>query len=323
MKALVANEYGGPDRLVVAELSVPEPGPGQIQVRIAATTVNPTDLRVITGGFKEFVDLEFPYVPGNDFAGTVTEVGPDVTQFAVGDEVFGQGLPRQLAVGAGTERPSLSTGAMAEYAVFEADTPMLAKRPDSVPPEQAAALAIGGWTAIGMMRLAEVREGETVFLIGGLGGVGTVLIPLLAKANARVIATARTTADAEALRGLGVAETVGYDPAEYPSGVDLVFNLALYADALPPAARALRPGGRLVSIVFPEPTLEQLGRDDVELHFLWDPAGEKLPMDEVGQAAADGTLVATIQRRYPLEQAVDAVVAYGARGVRGNIVVTP
>lgn len=323
MKALVASEYGPPDKLSIAELPVPVPGPGQIQVRIAASTINPTDLRAIGGGFSEWVDLEFPYIPGNDFAGAVTAVGTGVTAFEIGDEVFGQGLPRQMAFGADPERPSVGTGAIAEYAVYEADTPLIAKRPAMVAPEQAAALAIGGWTAIGIMKNARVAEGETALVIGGLGGVGTALIPLLTKAGARVIATARTPEDETMLRELGAAETIGFDPAGYPADMDVVFNLALYLDGLPAAARALRSGGRLVSIVFPAPEAEALGREDVELIFFWDVGGAQVTMQEVADAAVAGELVVTIRQTYPIDDAVAAAIAYGKGGVRGNIVVTP
>lgn len=323
MKALVATEYGPPDKMSIAELPVPEAGPGQIQMRIAACTINPTDIRAIGGGFGEWVDLEFPYVPGNDFAGTVTAVGTGVTRFQVGDEVFGQGLPRQMAFGADSDRPSVGTGAIAEYAVYEADTPLIALRPDSVTPEQAAALAIGGWTAIGIMKKARIADGERTLVIGGLGGVGTALIPLLEKAGARVTATARTPDDEEKLRELGAAETIGFDPAGYPDNVDVVINLVLDSHGLPAAASALRSGGRLISIVFPPPEPEDLGRGDVELDFLFDTAGALVSMQEVADAAAAGTLVATIRHIYLIDDAVTAAVVYSKGGVRGNVVVTP
>ncbi|OLT06538.1 alcohol dehydrogenase [Pseudonocardia sp. CNS-004] len=322
MKALVAAGYGPPEQLAMAQVPVPTPGPGQIQVRIAATSINPTDMRVITGGFKDFVDIEFPYVPGNDFAGTVTAIGEGVERFEVGDEVFGQALPRQMAFASDAEHPSLSTGALAEYAVFEADTPLVATRPPSVPADEAAALAIAGWTALGLMKLAQVRPGETCLVVGGLGGVGTALIPLLVGKGARVIATARTAADVGLLQDLAVTDTVGYAEDDYPRDVDLVFNLALPAENLPALGRPLRPGGRLVSIIWPAPTPEQVGRDDVQLLFFLDMAGKQVAMREVADAAAAGELRARIGRKYSLDAAVDAAVAFHSGGIRGKVVVT-
>ncbi|GAB7050775.1 NADP-dependent oxidoreductase [Catenuloplanes indicus] len=323
MRALVATEYGEPERLTVADLPVPRPGPGQIQVRIAAATVNPPDLHVISGAFGDVLSLPFPYVPGTEFAGTVTEAGAGVTAYRVGDEVFGSALPRPFApILAHLPRPSLGTGALAEYTVCEADTPLIAHRPAGVPAEQAAALAIAGSTAQALLDVSELKPGETVLVIGATGSVGLTVLPLLAAAGVRIIATAAREAGATLLRRLGAHEIIGHDPAEYPAGADVVFNLVLGAERLPDAARAVRPGGRLVSIVYPEPTAEQVGRDDVRVHFVWDVAGEHGGMRRVADAAAAGELTAVIASRYPLTDAVRAVVDYARTHPLGKIVVT-
>lgn len=124
---------------------------GQVQVRIAAASINPADVRLSSGDFRDVVPLEFPHVPGNDFAGPVSEVGARVTAYHVGDEIFGQAVPRAL--------PTI------------------------------------GLTARALMATASVKPGETVLVVGATGGVGTAVVPLLAAARARVIATA-TAADA-------------------------------------------------------------------------------------------------------------------------------
>jgi NADPH2:quinone reductase len=323
MRALMATAYGQPEDLVLGEVPIPQPGAGQLLVRIAAATINPTDIRVITGDFGDEFPLEFPYILGNDFAGTVIETGAGVTAYRVGDEVFGQAMPRQLrAIADLSTRPSVSTGALADYAVFEADTPLLALRPASVSVEQAAALAIGGMTARGVMTTAAIRSGETVLVIGAAGGVGTALIPLLAAAGATVIATAGTEEAGEALRGLGADTIIGYDDREYPHGVDAVLNLQLPADRLLSAAASIRPDGRLVSIMYPPATPEQLGRDDVRMHFVMDLDGELGGMLDVADAAEQGILVATIARRYTLDDGVAAAVDYARRRRLGKIVVT-
>lgn len=321
MKALVATAYGTPDQLSIAELPIPRAGVGQIQVRIEAASLNATDIRVITGQFADTLELEFPYVLGNDFAGTVTEVGYGVSGYAVGDAVFGQAMPRQLAAVASPTRPSLSTGSLAEYAVFEADTPLIAHRPVSVSAEDAAALAIAGSAARAVVKTAEIQAGQTVLVIGASGGVGTAVVPLLAAAQAHVVATAGSVEDGEALRRLGADEIVGFDTSEYPKDVDVVLNLVLPGDQLEPAAATLRPNGRLVTIVFPPPAAEQLGRDDVKLDFVMDMEGLLGGMQDAADAAASGLLVATIGGRYSLENAVDAAVAFTTNTL-GKIVVT-
>ncbi|MGI5242723.1 NADP-dependent oxidoreductase [Dactylosporangium sp. CA-139066] len=188
MQALVAFQYGPPEAHTIAELPIPEPGPGQIQVRIAAVSLNPADVRLAAGDFRGAVDLPFPHVPGNDFAGTVSAVGESVTRFEPGDEIFGFATPRALRHMGSS---SLSTGALAEYAVFEAETPFLARRPAALDVEQAAALPTVGLTARALMASAEVRPGMKVLVVGATGGVGTAVLPLLAAAGAHVVATAR------------------------------------------------------------------------------------------------------------------------------------
>lgn len=322
MKALAATAYGPPEELSIIELDVPRPGPGQMQVRIAASSLNPTDLHVTAGLFRELAEVEFPYVLGNDFAGTVTETGPGVTAYQVGDEVFGQAMPRQLSWVASRTRPSLSTGAMAEYAVFETDTPLLAHRPAGVSPEQAAALGIAGLTARFLLAAAELKPGASVLVIGATGGVGTQVLPLLAAAGAEITATAGSAAAGDLLRGLGAGRTIGHDQAGYPSGVDVVLDLTLPADKLAAAARSLRPGGRLLTIIFPGPTPEQVGRDDVDVRFMLDADGAYGGMRDVAEAAESGLLKATIARTFRLDEGVQAAVAFARERKVGKIVVT-
>jgi NADPH:quinone reductase-like Zn-dependent oxidoreductase len=321
MKAVVVTGYGPPEEYTVADVAAPRPGPGQIQVRIAAASINPADVRLPSGDFRDVVPLEFPHVPGNDFAGTVCEVGPGVTAYQVGDEIFGQAVPRALRAMAGATRPSLSTGSLSEYAVFEADTPFLAHRPAGLDIEHAAALPTVGLTARALMATAKVRPGETVLVVGATGGVGAAVVPLLAAGKARVIATA-TAADADILRALGADETVGYAETEYPSNVDVAFNLTLPSDRLIGVAGAVRPGGRLLTITYPVPQQEWIGRDDVGLHFVLDMDGTFGGMREVGELAVSGELPATIGRRYTLDQGAQACVDFVRRHTTGKLVVT-
>lgn len=321
MKAVVAIGYGPPEQYTVADVPTPRPGPGQIQVRIAAASINPADVRLPSGDFRDVVSLAFPHVPGNDFAGTVGEVGEGVSTYQPGDEIFGQAVPRALRAMAGTTRPSLSTGSLAEYAVFEADTSFLAHRPAGLGIEQAAALPTVGLTARALMATAKVQPGETVLVVGATGGVGTAVIPLLAGAKARVIATA-TDADSGILQALGADMTIGYAESEYPSGVDLAFNLTLPGDHLAGVANAIRPGGRLLTITYPVPRQEQIGRDDVGLHFVLDMDGTFGGMREVGELAARGDLPATIGRHYTLDEGVQACVDFARQHTTGKLVVT-
>ncbi|ANG98763.1 alcohol dehydrogenase [Brucella pseudogrignonensis] len=322
MRALAAMAYGPAEDLVMIDRPVPEAGPGQIQVRMRAVTVNPTDLRVITGDYKDLLPVNFPYVIGTDFAGTVTAVGEGVGRYKVGDEIFGQALPRDLRPATTSAKPSISTGSMAEYAVFEADTPLIACRPSSVTPETAAALAIPGMTAHALMKIAQMKAGETALVIGATGGCGTSLVPLLARHGIRVIATASSPEKSELMRRLGAEATVSHDPTDYPANLDAVFNMALFQDRIGLAAKRLRKGGKLVSIMYPPASAADLGRDDVEFHFLLDMDGVYGGMKDVADEAAKGALTIEISKAFRFEQAVDAVVTFANAKLPGKIVVS-
>jgi NADPH:quinone reductase-like Zn-dependent oxidoreductase len=185
----------------------------------------------------------------------------------------------------------------------------------------AAALPTTGLTARALTATAKVQPGEAVLVIGATGGVGTAVVPLLAATKARVIATA-TTADADILRNLGADEIIGYSPAEYPSGVDIALNLTLPSDHLTALARAIRPGGRLLTITYPVPKPEWIGRDDVSLQFVLDMDGTHGGMREVGELAIHGELPATISRQYTLDEGVQACVDFVRLHTTGKLVVT-
>ncbi|GIJ51936.1 NADPH:quinone reductase [Virgisporangium aliadipatigenens] len=313
MRAVVVTAYGPPETFTVGEVPVPRPGPGQLLIRVAAAAINPADLLLPAGGGTP---LAFPHVPGNDFAGTVVEVGTGVDSYAPGDEVFGVAIPRVLRAMGGS-RPSVGTGSLAEYLVCEAETPMVAHRPAGVSPADAAALATSGMTACAVAAVAAVRPGETALVVGATGGTGTAIVPLLRHAGARVVATS-TPADRAALRRLGADGTVGYD--DYPDGVDVAVNAVLPGDRLERLAAAVRPGGRLLTITYPPPVSQSIG-DGVALRFVLDFDGVHGGMRAVAELAAKGVLPATIGRRYTLDEAPRACVDFARAHTFGKLVV--
>ncbi|KPI20257.1 NADPH:quinone reductase [Actinobacteria bacterium OK074] len=329
MKAVVAHDYGSAAVLAVEDIPVPRPGRGQIQVRVRAAALNPADLRSLSGVLAELAPREFPHVPGSDFAGTVTEVGAGVTRFAVGDEVFGAGLPR-AAVDMATyfsSPPSLTTGTAAEYAVFEADTPALTHRPPTLAAERAAALPIVGLTALSLLREGRFQPGETVLVIGATGGVGSAVVPLLAAAKAHVVATAGA-ADEEHVRSLGAAEVIDHSATDVvaetsrrrPDGVDAVVNLALPGDRLTDVGRVIRHGGRLLNIAYPAPDPAAFERDDLTVHTVYGAAGPG-DLDELAARANEGVLPSAISRRYRLDDGPRAYLDLEQEHTRGKLIV--
>jgi NADPH2:quinone reductase len=209
MRALVLEKTGEPLRL--RDLPRPAVRPGHVLVRIAASGVNPLDVK-IRDGAAAHAQVEPPAILGIDLAGVVEEVGPEVTRFAAGDEVYG------MAGGVGGV-----PGSLAEYAVTDAD--LLAHKPATLSMVQAAAMPLSVITAWeGLVDRAQVRAGQLVLVHGGAGGVGHVAVQIAVARGATVYATG-SGASLEIIRGLG-AQAIDYrNPVPYPeSGFDVIFD---------------------------------------------------------------------------------------------------
>jgi NADPH:quinone reductase-like Zn-dependent oxidoreductase len=181
MFAVQFSEYGGPEVLSVGEAPEPHAGPGQVRIKVAAASVNPIDWKVREGYMARGAALEGIGYLGSDAAGVVDEVGDGVSDVAVGDDVFGIGRHTQ-----------------AEFAVLTA----WAAKPASVDWAVAAAAGVAAETAERALRLLGVKQGSTVFVDGGAGGVGSVAVQLAVAADARVIASA-SQANHDYLREIG------------------------------------------------------------------------------------------------------------------------
>ncbi|MEV4620195.1 zinc-dependent alcohol dehydrogenase family protein [Asanoa sp. NPDC049573] len=193
MRAVLLKEFGGP--LVLEETETPVPGHGQVLVRVTASGVNPLDTK-IRAGRAAHARSQPPAVLGMDLAGVVAEVGPHVTDFAAGDEVYG------LTGGVGDLQ-----GSLAEFAAV--DTRLLAHKPESLTPREAAALPLAVITAWeGLVDRARLDAGQRVLVHGGAGGVGHVAIQLARARNAQVFATGSA-------RSLATIARLGATPIDY------------------------------------------------------------------------------------------------------------
>ena len=241
MRAMLLTGFGDVSNFELGELPRPEPGPGQVLVRVAAASVNPVDVKIrqLAPAFAP----KLPAVLGLDFAGLVEEVGEGVTAYAPGDEVYG------CAGGVGQRQ-----GALAE--LMPADVRFLARKPRSLDFRSAAALplvAITAWDAL--HGKARVQAGEHALIQGGAGGVGHVAVQLAKAAGLRVAATVSSPAKADIARSLGADEIINYreeEPAAYVqrltggAGFDLAFDTVGGA-SLEASIAAVRPRGRVVS----------------------------------------------------------------------------
>ncbi len=195
MRAAYIERFGPPEEIVVGGLPVPRPGPTDVLVDVAATTVNPVDTLIRSGSYR--TPLRFPFVIGRDMVGTVAEAGPGAPGFAPGDPVWCNSLGH-----GGRQGPA------AERAVVPAER--LYPLPAGVRAEDAVAVAHPAATAyLALFTHGRLRPGETVLVAGAAGNVGSALVTLAVWAGARVVATAAAH-DAEYVRSLGAAEVLDY-----------------------------------------------------------------------------------------------------------------
>jgi NADPH:quinone reductase-like Zn-dependent oxidoreductase len=195
MKAAVYHRYGGSEVLQYEDVQRPTPGPGQVLVKVAATSFNPVDAGIRGGYLSEVFAITFPHVPGIDVAGTIAEVGAGVTGWTVGDAVVGM-LPME------------APGAAAEYVLVPAE--VLATAPQSVALADSAALPTVGLTAWqALFDIAELRAGQSILINGAAGAVGGYAVQLAKQAGAVVTATARASS-ADRLRRHGADRLIDY-----------------------------------------------------------------------------------------------------------------
>ncbi|MEM1434229.1 MAG: zinc-dependent alcohol dehydrogenase family protein [Pseudomonadota bacterium] len=220
MKAMVLNAYGDNAPFELSDVPKPEATAGHVVVRIAATSVNTVDTMIRRLG-QEGLSLSpaLPALLGMDFAGTVESVGPGVTDFVPGDEVYG-------CAGGLADLP----GALAEY--LRADTRLIARKPASLSMREAAALPLVGITAFEGLRRANVRDDQTVLVHGGTGGVGHVAVQLAQALGAKTYATVSSRDQFAIIESYG-AIPINYredSPQDYVdthtagSGFDVVYD---------------------------------------------------------------------------------------------------
>ena len=309
MRAYIVPEFGHPG--MIEEQPIPEPAEGQVLVRVRAAGVNAADVMVRAGYLKDYMEHRFPLIPGRDFAGTVEAVGEGVTDYTPGDEVFGA-----------ADKPYQGEGSFAEYVT--AFTSNVARRPDGVSVEQAAALPVAGGTALAALDALGASEGDRIAVVGAAGGVGSFVTSLAAARGLQAVAVTKA-ANAEYVRGLGAADVVDYTAGDvleqlrerYPDGLAGLIDLFNDAQGAAALASAVRDGGRVVSPIAMgidaalagQPVTGQLVQAAVDR------------VAELGEVAAAGKLQADVEV-LPLERAGDAIDRQMSKQVRGKQVVT-
>lgn len=305
MKAIRFHEYGTPDVLRYEEVDRPAPGPGQVLLEVAGTSLNPADLGLRGGRMQQVFPISLPQVPGLDVAGTISELGAGVTGRAVGDRVFGF-------------LPMNGPGATAEFAVAPAE--VLASAPASIPLGDAGAIpavALTAWQAI--HEHAQVRPGQRVLVNGGGGGVGRYGVQFAKLAGATVLATAGPNS-AEAARSAGADEVLDYTALKLDVPVDVVFNTAGADEATMAAlVAAIRPGGILVSVTSPAEPDEARQVRAMNMYVRSDAA----QLAEIGRLIDAGQVSVRIAERHPFTDLAEVHRRAEAGLVHGKVVLEP
>ncbi|WP_315372139.1 NADP-dependent oxidoreductase [Paenibacillus xylanexedens] len=264
MKAVVINQYGSKEELVEQEVNKPRAEANQVVVKLEATSINPIDWKLREGYLKEMYDWEFPIILGWDVAGVITEIGSNVSKWKVGDRVF--------------SRPDTTRfGSYAEYTAV--DEHLLAKLPDSISYEEAAAVPLAGLTAWQVLFThGDLKEGETVLIHAGAGGVGMYAIQLAKHAGAHVITTA-SEKNHELLYSLGADQVIDYKTENFEEilkDIDLVFD-TMGGEVAENSYKVLKPNtGRLITIVG-EPNHDTAKSHNVLAKGIWlQPDGDQL-----------------------------------------------
>src|SRR5262245_37785954 len=317
MKAIRVHKFGGPEVLRLEEVPTPRPGPGEVLVRMHATGINPGETYIRAGKYARLPKL--PYTPGNDGAGVVEQVDPDVTEFKPGDRVYTAG--------------SLS-GVYAEFALCKKE--QVHRLPENVSFAQGAAMGTPYATAYrGLFQRAEGKPGETVLVHGASGGVGTAAVQLARARGLHVFGTAGTDEGLKLVREQGAHEVFDHHAPDHfeqimkatsGRGVDVIVELLANVN-LGKDLTILAKGGR-VAIIGSRGRVEIDPRDTMQRDV--DLRGMVLPNTPPAQLASihaalvagleNGTLRPVIGKEFPLTEAAKAHSAVIEPGTLGKIV---
>jgi NADPH:quinone reductase-like Zn-dependent oxidoreductase len=312
MKAVVIHEFGGREVLKYTELPMPEPGEGEVLVRVKAAGVNPVDWKIRAGHLKDFLPHEFPIVLGWDLAGVVERVGYSARRFKVSDEVF-----------AYCRRPVIRHGTYAEYVAIPES--YLAVRPKAIDFDEAASIPLASLTAYqSVYDAAKLTAGESILILGASGGVGSFGVQFGRATGARVIALASQRNHAY-LKELGASETVDYASGDFravvnalaPQGIDVVFD-CVGAEALAMGYECLKRGGRAVSILVRDGR-ELANKAGATHHYVFvEP--NVVELDHIRSLVDSGMLRSHLSGVYPLADVAKAHEALETGHTRGKIV---
>jgi NADPH:quinone reductase-like Zn-dependent oxidoreductase len=304
MKAVHIHEQGGPEVLRFEDVPRPEPGANEVLVKIRAAGVNPVDWKIREGQLGK---IALPAIMGIDFSGEIEALGPEVTEFRVGEAVFGSVADE--------------SGSYAEYAL--APVSQIVEKPKGLDDTQAAALPVPGITAWqALFDQAKLQPGQKILIHGASGSVGSLAVQFAKLKGAYVIGTA-SGSNADLVRGLGVDEFIDYRAKRFENvvrDVDVVFD-TVGGETQDRSWKVLKKGGVLVSIVQP-PSDETAKAHGVRGIFMREDATRKDELTEIADLVADGRIKVNVETILPLSEARQAQELSQTGHAKGKIVLT-
>jgi NADPH:quinone reductase len=318
MRGWQINMIGTP--AILTDLPIPDPGPGEVRLRIAACGLNFADLLMAEGTYQTRPDL--PFIPGMEIAGTVEALGPSTRGPAPGTRVACHALQ----------------GGLAEFGCFSADSLLIL--PESMTFQQAAAFQIAyGTSHLALTHKARLQPGETLLVMGAAGGVGLTAVEIGKRLGARVIATARGDERCAIAKAAGADDTIDSDTPDLKQvlrdlgGVDVVYD-PVGGPAFDAALRATRPEGRILTIGFASGQVPQIAanlllvKNITVIGFWWGGYASFAPhllrnsLSELLEWHADGGLRPHISHVLPLDRALDGLDLLRQRKATGKVVIS-
>lgn len=322
MKAIVFTEYGSPDVLQLKEIEKPTPKDNEVLVKIQAASANPADWHIMRG--EPFLarltnGLRKPNNPrlGADLAGRVEAIGKNITQFQVGDDVFGSMLLNRM-------------GSFAEYVCATEESLVL--KPAKLTFAQAAAVPLAAFTALqGLRDKGQIRRGQKVLINGAAGGVGTFAVQIAKSFGAEVTGVC-STRNMEMVRSIGADHVIDYTKEDFTRNgqhYDLIFD-AVGNLSVSDCQRALSPDGicsvagfttlaRLFEVMLLGPIVSKIGNQEIGL--MKTAYANKRDLIILKELLESGKVVPVIDRSYPLRQTSEAIRYLEAGHARGKVII--
>lgn len=313
MKAMIIREFGNADKLELADMPKPLPGPAQVLVKLKASSINPVDYKIRMSP-TNWANVPLPAILGYDAAGIIESVGSQVTHLQPGDEVFycARIFGRQ--------------GTYAEYHIEDAE--IVVKKPENLSFEDAASLPLAGMTAYDtIVTFFRTKPGDTVLIHAGAGGVGSLAVQLAKVAGARVIATGKKSNEA-LIRSLGADEVIDYTSTKFEDevnrltggiGVDAAYD-TVGGDTVTRSIGCVRAYGKIATVVSVNGSIAGMQGRNQTLYFgFMERTTPKI--QALSTLVRRGQIKPLIDSVFPLERVADAHRKIESGGMKGKIVI--